>query len=169
VQGGTGETWFGVGCIDTDPMFADAEGRLLAFSPCLDAGNDASVPGGVTTDLDGNPRIQGVCVDMGAFESDLNCMDPGWVFMIPDAPDFGYSLDEEDLLYFYSFNFVWSFNLTTGGQSIHMPQGGIYVNWPFYYESDTGHLWFALPPEIGLLVYHFSTDQWEVLPRIIPW
>lgn len=69
VQGGTGQTWFGVGCIDADPMFADADGRLLAGSPCIDAGNDAAVPSGVTTDLDGNPRIQGVCVDMGAFEA----------------------------------------------------------------------------------------------------
>ncbi|MHC4536172.1 MAG: right-handed parallel beta-helix repeat-containing protein, partial [Planctomycetota bacterium] len=168
VQGGTGETWFGEGCIDTDPMFADADGRLLAFSPCLDAGNDAAVPPGVTTDLDGNPRIQGVCVDMGAFESDLNYMDPGWVFMIPDAPDFGYSLNEADLLYFYSFDFVQSLNLTTGGWSIHMPAGLVYIDWPFYYESDTGILWFALPPESGIGVYHFSTSQWEVLPQIIP-
>ena len=69
VQLGTGEPWFGTGCIDADPMFADADGRLLAGSPCIDAGNDAAVPSGVTTDLDGNPRIQGACVDMGAFEA----------------------------------------------------------------------------------------------------
>jgi hypothetical protein len=49
-------------------MFADADGRLLDGSPCIDAGNDAAVPPGITTDLDGNPRIQGACVDMGAFE-----------------------------------------------------------------------------------------------------
>ncbi|MHC4536870.1 MAG: right-handed parallel beta-helix repeat-containing protein [Planctomycetota bacterium] len=168
VQGGTGETWFGVGCIDTDPMFADADGRLLAFSPCLDAGNDTAVPPGVTTDLDGNPRIQGVGVDMGAFESDLNYMEPGWVFMIPDAPDFGYSLNEADLLYFYSFDFVQSFNTATGQGSIHMPTGWVYVDWPFYYELNPGILWFALPPESGIGVYHFSTSQWEVLPQIIP-
>jgi parallel beta-helix repeat protein len=129
VQGG----WAGTGNIDADPMFADAEGRLLAFSPCLDAGNDAAVPPGVTTDLDGNPRIQGACVDMGAFESDLNYMDPGWVFMIPDAPDFGYSLNEADLLYFYSFDFVQSFNLDTGVWSIYRPIGLVYIDWPFYY------------------------------------
>jgi hypothetical protein len=66
VQGGTGQTWFGVGCIDADPMFADADGRLLDGSPCIDAGDDSVVT--VTTDLDGNTRIQGLCVDMGAFE-----------------------------------------------------------------------------------------------------
>ena len=171
VQGGTGQFWFGEGCIDTDPMFADAEGRLSLGSPCIDAGNDAAVPPGVTTDLDGNPRIQGVCVDMGAYEFQEPLPEPhlsGWVFMPPDAPDFGYSLNEADLVYFYSFDYVQSFNTATPGWSIHMPVGWIYVDWPFYYESDPDILWFALPPESGLWVYHFSTSQWEVLPRIIP-
>ena len=122
----------------------------------------------MTTDLDGNPRIQGVCVDMGAFESDLNYMDPGCVFMPPDAPDFGYYVNEADLLYFYSWDFVWSFNLTTGGGSIYRPIRWIYIYWPFYYVSDTDTLMFALPPESGIGVYHFSTSQWEVLPLIIP-
>ncbi len=92
----------------------------------------------------------------------------GWVFMPPDAPDFGYSLDEDDLVYFYSFGFVYSFNTDIEVWSLHMPTGWVYFDWPFYYELDPGILWFALPPESGLLVYHFSTDQWEVLPRIIP-
>ncbi|MHC4536941.1 MAG: hypothetical protein ACYS6K_23585 [Planctomycetota bacterium] len=92
----------------------------------------------------------------------------GWVFMIPDAPDFGYYLDEADLLYFYSFDFVQSLNLTAGGWSVHMPTDWIYFDWPFYYESDPGILWFALPPESGIGVYHFSTGEWELLPRIIP-
>jgi hypothetical protein len=65
VQGG----YPGTGNINADPLFADADGRLLAASPCIDAGNNADVPSGVTTDLDGNPRIQGLCVDMGAFEA----------------------------------------------------------------------------------------------------
>jgi len=65
IQGG----WTGTGNIEADPLFADADGRLLAASLCIDAGNDAAVPSGVTTDLDGNPRIQGLCVDMGAFEA----------------------------------------------------------------------------------------------------
>jgi hypothetical protein len=70
VQLGTSELWFGEGCIDVDPMFADAlngDYRLLSGSPCIDAGDDSVVV--VTTDLDGNPRIQGLYVDMGAFEA----------------------------------------------------------------------------------------------------
>ena len=62
--------WPGVGNIDTDPLFVDSANNdyhLLPSSPCIDAGNDAAVSS--STDLDGSPRIQGVCVDMGAFES----------------------------------------------------------------------------------------------------
>ena len=95
----------------------------------------------------------------------------GWVFMPPEAPDFGYSLEEDDLVYFYSFNFVLSFNLATGGQSIHMPTGWVYFAWPFYVElvpGTPGILWFALPPAGGIGVYHFSTGELEILPRIMP-
>lgn len=69
VEGGTGQPWFGVGCVDVDPLFADSAGRLVPGSPCIDAGDNAAVPPGVTTDLDGNPRIAGGVVDMGAYES----------------------------------------------------------------------------------------------------
>ena len=168
MQGGTGEIWFGEGCIDTDPMFADADGRLLAFSPCLDAGNDAAVPPGVTTDLDGNPRIQGVCVDMGAFESDFIVIDfSGWVW-IESGGDFGYSLDEDDLLYFLSFGPVSYYNINTSQWGEEGPVGWTYVNWPFLYESATGNTIFALPPASGLSVYHFRTGELSVSPQIIP-
>ena len=92
----------------------------------------------------------------------------GWVFMIPDAPDFGYSLDEDDLVYFYSSEPVLTYNMATGLR-VEGPLGWTYFYWPFLYELDTDILMFALPPESGLWVYHFSTGEWEVLPRIIPW
>jgi hypothetical protein len=91
--------WGGVGNINADPRFVDANGqdgvigtlddnlRLLSNSPCIDKGNNASVPAD-TTDLDGDgntiektpldldlrPRFaDGNCdgnnvVDMGAYE-----------------------------------------------------------------------------------------------------
>jgi len=62
-------SWTGEGNIDADPLFADADGRLAPGSPCIDAGDDSAVL--VTTDLDGNPRIVGIAVDMGAFEAQL--------------------------------------------------------------------------------------------------
>ena len=61
----------GTGDISVDPLFADrAVGnlRLLPGSPCIDAGYDAGVPPWLLVDFDGNPRISGAHVDMGAFE-----------------------------------------------------------------------------------------------------
>lgn len=79
IEGG----WIGVGNIDADPAFLDAyrgDLRLMSGSPCIDAGDNAAVPDGISTDLDGNMRrVDDPCandtgrgtvpaVDMGAFE-----------------------------------------------------------------------------------------------------
>ena len=55
---------------DADPKFVDAaQGnlRLQVNSPAINKGNNAFVSG-ITTDLDGNPRIFGGVVDLGAYE-----------------------------------------------------------------------------------------------------
>jgi hypothetical protein len=46
--------------------FAASNFRLQAISPCLNSGNNGYVSG--QTDLDGNPRIYGPAVDIGAYE-----------------------------------------------------------------------------------------------------
>jgi hypothetical protein len=55
--------------IYTDPLFIGAPSnlRLDVGSPAIDAGDDAA-PNLPATDLDGNPRIVGDAVDMGAYE-----------------------------------------------------------------------------------------------------
>jgi len=94
VRGG----WSGDGNIDADPSFVqpgywDANGtpenpdddfwvagdyHLLTDSPCIDTGDPSYVADANAIDLDGNPRVIGGYIDMGAYEyaygelSDLN-------------------------------------------------------------------------------------------------
>jgi hypothetical protein len=73
----------GVGNIETDPMFTDPDNgdfRLLAGSPCIDAGINAAISDIAHADLADNPRFADdpatadsgcgvpVIVDMGAYE-----------------------------------------------------------------------------------------------------
>lgn len=56
---------------DTDPLFTDSlngDLSLQEMSPAIDAGNNDSISGVVEYDIEGNVRIQGGAVDMGAYE-----------------------------------------------------------------------------------------------------
>jgi hypothetical protein len=68
VQGG----YSGTGNLDVDPLFVDpASGdlHLKPGSPAIDKGNTEEIrKSGVTTDLDGKPRVVCDVVDMGAYE-----------------------------------------------------------------------------------------------------
>jgi hypothetical protein len=61
---------YGSGNLTNAPLFMDsnwwADLRLQSNSPCINAGDNARAPAG--PDLDGNPRVAGGTVDMGAYE-----------------------------------------------------------------------------------------------------
>jgi hypothetical protein len=110
VQGG----WAGTGNIDVDPLFVQPgtdDVRLAVGSPCVDAGDNDSLPtddldldgDGNTTepipfDLGGNARVQGGTVDMGAWEGESepgapasgdNDLDQGdFVALVPEGGQF---------------------------------------------------------------------------------
>ncbi|MHC4461268.1 MAG: choice-of-anchor Q domain-containing protein [Planctomycetota bacterium] len=63
---------WGQGNIDLDPCFVNPDSNdyhLLPDSPCIDAGDPEFVAGPDETDIDGNPRILGEKIDIGADES----------------------------------------------------------------------------------------------------
>ena len=115
---------WGQGNIDTDPCFVESgsgywddnntpgdsrddfwvwgEGNyhLLPNSPCIDTGDPNYIPEPNETDLDGNPRISGTRIDMGAYEANyieaemnftpktINCSSKGnWVKAHLTLPD----------------------------------------------------------------------------------
>ena len=61
--------------LTVDPQFVNAAANdlhLLGCSPAINAGSNAAIPAGITTDLDNNPRIFNSIVDMGAYEYQAN-------------------------------------------------------------------------------------------------
>ena len=77
--GGSGSGWDpslgtdGGNNVDADPWFKgddwpDTPLAVYSSSPAINAGDNSAVPGSITTDIDGNPRIFGSDVDMGAYE-----------------------------------------------------------------------------------------------------
>ncbi|WMN11066.1 choice-of-anchor D domain-containing protein [Marivirga salinae] len=65
-------TYAGTGTINQDPLFVDAANGDLTLqdcSPAINAGKNADIPAGITTDLAGNARTLDVMVDMGAYEN----------------------------------------------------------------------------------------------------
>ena len=83
IEGGTGETYFGTGCIYLDPLFFNSANppgadsvygtlddglHLTSTSPSVNTGLNAAVPAVLTKDIAGQNRIQYNTVDMGAYE-----------------------------------------------------------------------------------------------------
>jgi hypothetical protein len=67
VQGG----WPGAGNINANPLFVDpaiGDYHLLPGSPCINTGDPDYIAEPNETDLDGNPRVIGGRIDMGAYE-----------------------------------------------------------------------------------------------------
>ncbi len=85
VKNGTGQPWFGLGCIDADPLFADSANNdyhLTRPSPCRNTADNSVVS--ELYDFEGDPRIHDGTVDMGADEFHLHLYSIGDV--IPGSP-----------------------------------------------------------------------------------
>jgi hypothetical protein len=78
VSGNGGDSFTpGVGTVTEDPLFVSASDfHGQPASPARNAGSNAQVPGDITTDVAGNPRIREGTVDIGAYE-DQGSLIPG--------------------------------------------------------------------------------------------
>jgi VCBS repeat-containing protein len=79
----------GGGNIEADPLFVDAANgnlRLQDTSPAINTGDNAALPPGILTDLDGKPRFVRLVVDMGAYENQsFPCPAGGVLYVDQDA------------------------------------------------------------------------------------
>jgi hypothetical protein len=159
----------GIGNLNVDPQF-DLDNysysSLLSTSPCLDAGDDAALPNGITTDVSGNRRIYdvpavgslGATVDMGAAEY--------MPFIVSDAsfepatsrPLIGFTLSAP---HGFQNTFVGSFavqNLTT-----HQPLD--VSNAPFVYSSQASIYNLCLPVDLADGNYRFTINPNSITDR----
>jgi len=95
IENGGGKSYFGIGCIDSDPLFlnpafpAGADGiyataedglQLTESSPSVNTGSTSAVPAEITYDLIGNTRIYDGAVDMGCYEFVPEPVGIMWIF-----------------------------------------------------------------------------------------
>ena len=87
-----------------DPGFVDAANgdlHLRENSPAINAGSNALVPDGVFTDLDGNQRVVGSSVDMGAYEyQSMTCASAIDVMLVLDS---SHSIDADEFALIQQF------------------------------------------------------------------
>ena len=91
------------GNIRSDPLLADTEYgnvHIQPTSPCKDAGTDKDLSSNPlplpSTDMDGQPRVQGTMVDIGADETDGMLWSPGPYVIVRVATDGDDSRDGSD-------------------------------------------------------------------------
>jgi predicted outer membrane repeat protein len=167
-----------VGNIDIDPCFADpcnGDYHLLLESPCVNSGDPNYVPEPYENDLDGNPRVRGGRIDMGAYEypNTLPVADAGpnqvvyaWIDGIAEVTLDGsasYDPDGDELTYLWNWSIDGNTFDTNGvNPTIELPVGvhtiSLVVN-DGWEDSE--------PNEVVITVVEPIEGSLWIVPRII--
>jgi parallel beta-helix repeat protein len=122
--------------IDDDPCFVDGEYHLLPPSPCIEAGNPSFTYHVGDVDMDGQPRLMGRYVDMGADEVEI-------AIIVVTKPKGGE---------------VW-----TGGSTheINWDSYGITGTVDIFYSINNGADWIKIDnvPDTGSFIWHLPSSQ----------
>jgi hypothetical protein len=77
IQDGRDQLWFGKGCIDADPLFADNNNlQLLPNSPCINSGDHTAVPFEITNDRNRKKYPFANAVNMGTLDEGESSLTP---------------------------------------------------------------------------------------------
>ena len=166
--------------INADPLFVtpvdpgdapttDGDLRLQPCSPAVDAGNSHALPADVTTDLDGNPRIAGGAVDMGAYEFQFECAAVVRLYVDDDASgaNDGSSWDNA----FTSLQDALA--VAEEGDEIWVAAGVYYPDEGIDQTDDDPYSTFSIPPGVSLYggfaggEEELEEREWEANPTVL--
>jgi hypothetical protein len=142
----------GSGSIDTTPLFVlpvssnlaptiDGDYRLQSTSPAINTGNNDSIPSTVLTDMDGNGRIYGNTVDMGAYEYGSSPLSMQLI-------NFKGNLQQNNTVFLN-----WNYNSDQGESDIYLQRSADALNYTTIYDVK--------PNKPGLNVYSYVDHQPE--------
>ena len=167
VKGGQASTFLEPGCIlnwgpgmvDVDPLFVKEpeDPHLTNNSPCREMGNSMMLPPGCSIDFEGDPRIAGSALDMGADEFHLRLyvsgdMNPGGMMSV-------------NVIGFPGTNpvILWAGTTRLDVPVYLKPYGYWHIKPPLLVELPLG----SIPPTHGLLSLPFQVPLGITVPLII--
>lgn len=139
-------------------VWAGGDYHLSSTSPCIDAG-DVDYVGDVDgTDLDGQPRVSGAAVDMGAYE--VQGLVAVYRFISPKTGKYFYtpSEAEKDLL-IDQFSDAWTFEEIAYHAYASASDAALMPVYRFWSPKSDSHFWTISESERDWLINQFP-DVW---------